>query len=149
MVSLRFAPCQCIQKQPSRARPTAVSRLNGGAVMATDEEVQSYLLNQWLALQEHLTGPACHAMFAQADAKQMVSELLRTQDLGGERATFSKLSLDELQLTNAHLRKNNSVLLATAPPMRLTQEVGEWFHADQRHEMMARWGHQGLASLCS
>jgi hypothetical protein len=123
--------------------------LNGGAVMATDEEVQSYLLNQWPALQEHLTGPACHAMFAQADAKQMVSELLRTQDLGGERATFSKISLDELQLTNAHLRKNNSVLLATAPPMRLTQEVGEWFHADQRHEMMARWGHQGLASLCS
>jgi hypothetical protein len=116
----------------------AISVINADAVMATDEEVQSHLSTEWPALQEHLSSPACCAMFANADAADMVGELLRTQDLGTDRAAFSKHSLCELQTTNAQLRKRNEVLMRSNP-MALTQEVGEWFHADERREVMGLW----------
>jgi hypothetical protein len=43
MVSLRFAPCQGIQKQASRARSTAESRLNASQKSLTEKSIEGVL----------------------------------------------------------------------------------------------------------
>ncbi len=139
---------QELSEEVSADFPKKISaHFHADAVMATDEEVQLHLLNQWPALQEHLPGPACRALFPGADSQQMVGELLRAQDLQGDRREFSNTSASELKATNAHLRRNNDILVNTSAifsvkktvPMTLSQEVGEWFHADQRRDLMARY----------